>query len=154
MSIKVIVSVLVTDNDKILMVQEGKDYKNGLWNLPTGVLKLGEKITDAAVRKAIGEAGYDVKITGFLKMYNYFIDIEKEWHVVRIVLTGEAAGEAVMNDSGEVIGTKWMTFDKVDEMFRQGKVWSLNMIQDAVNVFRQRGAYSLDEILSDDLFLE
>lgn len=154
MSIKIIVSVIITKDDKILMVEEGKEYKEGLWNFPTGVLKLGEKITEAAVRKAIGEAGYDIKLTGFLKLYNYFVDVEKGWHILKIVLGGEPIKEEHTVESGEVKKAKWMTYDEIEALFEQGGIWSHNMMKDSLEVMKRRGFYNIDEFLNDNLFLE
>lgn len=154
MSVKVIVSVIVTNENKILMVQEGKDYKENLWNFPTGVLKLGERITDAAIRKAIGEAGFDIKLTGFLKVYNYYVDREKDWHILKIVLGGEPVKEVEHGFSGEVITAKWMSLDEIGQLFDQNKIWSSNMMADAIETFKRRGFYDIDEFLCDEMFME
>ncbi|MDO4712686.1 MAG: NUDIX domain-containing protein [Candidatus Saccharibacteria bacterium] len=64
------VSTVVAKDDKLLVVQEGKNNYGQLdtWNFPAGRVEPGESLVDAAVREAKEESGYTVAIDGVLSV--------------------------------------------------------------------------------------
>ncbi|WP_108127014.1 NUDIX domain-containing protein [Saccharospirillum mangrovi] len=61
-------SVLVADQDRILMVNE---IDNGIrvWNQPAGHVEVGEDLQTAAIREALEESRYQVQLTHLLGLY-------------------------------------------------------------------------------------
>ncbi len=58
------VGVVCIDDGAILLVQRGRGAGAGLWAVPGGKVRLGERLTDAAVREAREETGLDVAVGG------------------------------------------------------------------------------------------
>ena len=56
------VAVLVEQDGKVLLIQEGGGTAKGLWCLPLGHVDSGETAAEAAVREATEETGYVVSI--------------------------------------------------------------------------------------------
>lgn len=58
------VGVVCIDDGAILLVQRGRGAGAGLWAVPGGKVRLGERLTDAAVREVREETGLDVAVGG------------------------------------------------------------------------------------------
>lgn len=52
--------ILQRDDQVLLARRRGTGYADGLWNLPSGKLELGESISTAAVRECREEVGVEV----------------------------------------------------------------------------------------------
>lgn len=63
---RVHVSVVITDPDGLLMVQEGKPDVHGKWNLPGGHVEKGEAVTAAGIREVHEETGLEATLTSLL----------------------------------------------------------------------------------------
>ncbi len=77
MKISVKVTILVTHQNKILLIQEYLEKRGGyFWNLIKGTYGdvEGESLLEAAIRECQEEAGLDVKITGFFD----FLQVQKK----------------------------------------------------------------------------
>jgi ADP-ribose pyrophosphatase YjhB (NUDIX family) len=57
----IIAAALIEKDEKLLMVQEGREDVKGKWNLPAGHADLGEDPIKAVIREAKEETGLDVK---------------------------------------------------------------------------------------------
>ena len=62
------VATIIIKDDKVLMVQEGRNHDNQLnkWNFPAGHVETGETFPEAAIREVKEESGYDAKIDGIV----------------------------------------------------------------------------------------
>lgn len=64
-----LVSVVVEQEGKFLLVQESKPGRERLYNVPGGHVEGHETLQEAAVREVKEESGYDVELTGLLGVY-------------------------------------------------------------------------------------
>lgn len=143
--IVVVVSTVLIDYNKILLIQEGKDKCYGKWNLPSGRLEAGEGIIDGAIRETKEETGYRVEIKDLTGVYNFTSDIGHQ--VVAMNFIGEIIDGDLQYDGKEVINAKWFTLDEIDNLkdielrnphfirkiitdIRNGKRLPLSIIQD------------------------
>lgn len=60
-------AALVTDDAGRILLQRRRD--SGRWSLPGGVMEVGERLNETAVREVREETGLDVEITGLLGIY-------------------------------------------------------------------------------------
>ena len=67
-TILVAATAYVEDPDGRLLLMQRSD--TGRWALPGGVLELGERITDTAVRETRKETGVDIFVTGLIGVYS------------------------------------------------------------------------------------
>lgn len=63
---KVAVAVFVEQDEKILLVQRGRQPQRGLWALPAGFVDAGENPMRAAERECLEETGLQVHVTGLM----------------------------------------------------------------------------------------
>lgn len=110
---KIIVNVVVKQDDKVLMVQEGWGNVKGMWNFPAGHLDESENIFDGAIREAKEETGFDVKLTGLLNVQNLVYDNR---HVIFIVFSAEIVGGSIAFDKSEIMNVEFVDIDKILNM--------------------------------------
>jgi 8-oxo-dGTP pyrophosphatase MutT (NUDIX family) len=72
---KLLVSVIIVQDDKVLMIQEGKH--NNTWNFPAGHIELGEEISQSARREFKEETGLGVDLDGIVGIMKHdFLEIQ------------------------------------------------------------------------------
>ena len=110
---KVIVNVIVKQDNKVLMVQEAFGDGKGMWNFPAGHLDEGENIFAGAIREAKEETGYDVRLTGLVNVQNSLYDNK---HVIHIVFSAEIIGGEISYDSSEIMNVEFVEIDRLINM--------------------------------------
>jgi ADP-ribose pyrophosphatase YjhB (NUDIX family) len=136
----VVTSCLIVDDGEVLLVQEGKDHVEGLWNLPAGKLEMGESPQDGCVREAEEETGLDVDLKGFIGVYMDESDSSDDT-VLNMVFAGEADGRAGTPEDDTVQDVAWVGVDELDGMELRAPY-----IEVAVRAYRDRGALPLDAV--------
>jgi len=96
-------SVIITDNDRILLGKRRIEPPKGKWDIIGGFLNLGESPEDGARREAKEETGLEVRISGLL---GFFMD------------TYETTGDSTLNICfvAEVVGGDLTAQDDVEEL--------------------------------------
>ena len=64
------VGVLIRDGGKILIARRAGEPSKGLWSIPGGLVELGERVRDAAVREAREETGLEIEIEDLLGVFD------------------------------------------------------------------------------------
>jgi len=67
---KVAAVVLVSADDKLVLVRRGIEPAMGRWSFPSGYVDRGEAVEDAAVREVKEETGLAVQLTGLVGLYS------------------------------------------------------------------------------------
>lgn len=109
----IIVNVVVKQDNKILMVQEGEGKAKGMWNFPAGHLDEGEDIFAGAIREAKEETGFDVKLSGLVNVQNALYDNK---HVVHFVFTADIVGGKIDYDESEIMNVEFVEIDRLLKM--------------------------------------
>ncbi len=55
------VGVLIRQGEEYLMIKRGSEPDKGLWSIPGGMVEIGEKAEEAAVREAEEETGLECR---------------------------------------------------------------------------------------------
>ncbi len=66
----VAVLALITDQDRVLLVQRANDPKKGLWVTPAGFMEWDEDPAEAARREVLEETGLTVRIDRLLDVFH------------------------------------------------------------------------------------
>ena len=97
---KVIVGVVIEDNNKILMIQESKQKAYKMWNFPGGNIEEKEDIFKAAKREVKEETGYDIKLTNLLAIYN---KTTSDQSVITIRFSGKIIGSNINHNKEKAL---------------------------------------------------
>lgn len=103
-------SVLVADQDRILMVNE-MDNGINVWNQPAGHVEVGEDIQIAAIRETLEESRYQVKLTHLLGIYQN-VHTATGIHYLRACFIGEAV--ALLENTeldADILQAAWLPLD-------------------------------------------
>ncbi|MBT5110459.1 MAG: NUDIX hydrolase [Rhodospirillaceae bacterium] len=100
------VGVVVWRDDKLMLIQRGKEPRRGQWSLPGGMQELGETTRETAVREIREETNLDVEVThlldvvdtishdddGRVRMQYVLIDYAAEWRDRDAIAGSDAMG--------------------------------------------------------------
>lgn len=108
------VSTVIIQEDRVLLIREDSEEQEGLWNIPSGVVQAGEKIMDAAIRETRTKTGLDVDLISLSGIYQFVSATGKQ--LVRNVFTAKVIGGSVEIDGKEIIEAKWFSFPEIDQL--------------------------------------
>jgi ADP-ribose pyrophosphatase YjhB (NUDIX family) len=102
-------SVLVQDAGRVLLLQRPD---NGLWTIPTGAVKKGETVAQAAVRECKEETGLEVELTGLVGVFSdprHIIKYKKEVRQpINICFRAKVIG-GELTTTDEALAVEWVT---------------------------------------------
>ena len=109
-------NALVERDGKYLMIEEGKDYVEGTWNIPGGGVEPGEDPVEAVKRELKEETGLEAtKINGLLGVFSS--KSSKDGHPVKVfVFECEAEDrkpEPELDD--EIIDAEFLTKSEIEK---------------------------------------
>jgi ADP-ribose pyrophosphatase YjhB (NUDIX family) len=86
---RVVVAVIVRNNNKLLLVKEKLEDLKDHWIIPGGGVEFGERITDAAKREILEETGINIKVKGVMG-YKEIIVTKYGYHTVLFFVDSES----------------------------------------------------------------
>ncbi|MCK4701939.1 NUDIX hydrolase [Candidatus Bathyarchaeota archaeon] len=103
------VGVLIEEDGRYLLVKRAAEPDAGLWSIPGGLIEVGEKAADAAVREALEETGLSVEIMNRVDMVDKIIrddDGDVKYHFIIIdFLARPLSGE--MRPMDDALDAAW-----------------------------------------------
>jgi ADP-ribose pyrophosphatase YjhB (NUDIX family) len=102
--VSVVAGVVLSQQGKILLLQEKNPKVYGKWNLPAGRVDEGESIEQAAIREAQEEVGYLVELDQALPVVHEAA-ADSVLHAFAARITG---GELHIAED-EILAAKWLT---------------------------------------------
>src|SRR5690348_16995882 len=103
-------SLVIEQDEKLLLVQEADPDIYGLWNQPAGHVEPGETFEACALREAREETGYDVELIGLQSIY---YDIAAGDEDLNICFLARPLGEARYPLADDVLGTRWFSREEL-----------------------------------------
>lgn len=113
MGLTVTCSVMLEQDDRLLLVQEAAMEIYGKWNQPAGHLDPGETLLACAVREAREESGYMVELTALQAIYH---EATAERQRINFCFRARPSGEPGPIDPAEILSTRWFTKDELRQL--------------------------------------
>ncbi|ETX00574.1 MAG: hypothetical protein ETSY1_10755 [Candidatus Entotheonella factor] len=113
MGLTVTCSVMLEQDDQLLLVQETAPEIYGKWNQPAGHLDPGETLLACAVREAREESGYIVKLTALQAIYN---EATAEQQRINFCFRAIPCGEAEPADPAEILSIRWFSKEELQRL--------------------------------------
>ena len=111
------VGAIILDGDKILLEKRKNSPGKGKWSVPGGLVELGERIEQAAIREVKEETGLDVYEPRLVGIVDHISLDEKgtvKYHFVIVdYLVTVKSGKPKAASDAEAL--KWVPFNEVEE---------------------------------------
>jgi 8-oxo-dGTP diphosphatase len=111
------VGVMIQDGEKYLLIKRAANPDKGLWSVPGGLVEVGERIEDAAVREALEETCLDVELVkrlGVVDKIEYDDKGEVYYHFVIIQYLAVVKG-GEMRPTDDALEAEWVTLDQLKD---------------------------------------
>ena len=136
-------STIVLDGDNRVLMQLRKD--NNCWGFPGGVVELGEKVADAAIREVFEETGLivsDLKLFGVFsgEDLHYIYPNGDEVYIVDVVFVSKNYRGCIKIDESECKDVRFFDIDNVPENISPPLKQSVNEL---IRKHRDKSLYKL-----------
>lgn len=104
------VGVLIRDGGRYLLIKRAADPDKGLWSIPGGMVEIGERTQDAAVREAKEETNLDVEVVEVLDVVDKIIrdeDRRIKYHFVIVDYLAKFVG-GELKASSDALDARWV----------------------------------------------
>ena len=111
------VGVLIKKADKYLLIKRAANPDKGMWSVPGGLIEVGERAADAAVREALEETCLNVEIIerlGVVDKIEYDAEGKVLYHFV-ILQYLAAPVSGVMKPMDDALDAVWVTLDQLKD---------------------------------------
>ena len=108
------VGVLIRDSDRYLLIKRAAEPDAGLWSIPGGLVEVGERAVEAAVREAKEETGLDVEIEEVLGVVDKIVrddDSRIRFHFVIVDYMATRKGGS-LEASSDALDARWVRADE------------------------------------------
>ena len=105
-------AIIITRDDKVLLINRKGPHGHGTWCTPGGHLDFGETPEECAAREAKEEIGVDVVDTRFRALTNDVFE-ETGKHYITIWMDGKSTGEPTIVAEREVSEIGWFAWDSL-----------------------------------------
>ena len=103
-------AIIITKDDKVLLMKRKGPHGQGTWSTPGGHLDPGETIEGCAAREAKEEVGLDVTDIRFRCVTNDVFEAEGK-HYITIWMDGKSTGEPRIASEEEAEEIGWYAWD-------------------------------------------
>lgn len=110
------VSIVITQNEKVLLMKRAHDPKAGFYSIPGGLVELGERFEDSAIREVEEETGLKVRLERLIDVIDNITHDEQgvRFHYVLIGFLAKPLGpEHKFILSTESLDTRWVHFNEL-----------------------------------------
>lgn len=107
------VGAVVFRGDEVLLVRRGHPPGTGLWSLPGGKVRPGERLRDACRREVAEETGVRVKIGPLLGVFER---LATGYHYVIVDYVGHAAAGATPRAGSDAADARWFPAGEIGRL--------------------------------------
>ncbi len=120
-------TVLVDEQDRVLMLWRHRFlFDRWGWELPGGLVEVGEDPKDTAVREVEEETGYRPKEIEHLITFQPMVGMVDSEHVVFLGRGAELVGEPTGEVEADLI--EWIPLSQIPEMIARGDLWNSGVL--------------------------
>ncbi|MGH9693284.1 MAG: NUDIX hydrolase, partial [Bryobacteraceae bacterium] len=112
------VGALIFNDDRILLIERGKEPLKGEWSLPGGAVETGERLEDALTRELLEETGLEVTPTRIAAVFERIMpDTENlpEYHYLLIDFFCVVRGGSLCAGD-DCSKAAWIAIDEVERL--------------------------------------
>lgn len=107
-------AIILTKNDKVLLMKRKGPHGKGTWSTPGGHLEFGETLEECARREAAEEVGVEVVDIRFRAVTNDLFE-ETGKHYITIWMEGKSLDEPFIAAEREVEEIGWFAWDALPQ---------------------------------------
>jgi ADP-ribose pyrophosphatase YjhB (NUDIX family) len=111
---RVVSSVIIQKENKILLIKEVLESLKEYWIFPGGGVDFGETIIDAARREVKEEIGLDIEIKDFLG-FKEAIYPKYDYHTVIFFFIAEPLNDKILK-GGKILDVKYFTNEEIKNL--------------------------------------
>ena len=105
------VGVIAFQDDRLLLIQRGKEPRRGEWSIPGGAIRVGEPLRDAALREFREECGGAIELRDLVDVVDIFMRDDAgriRYHYVVVDFWAEWTGGALTPAMDEIADARWV----------------------------------------------
>lgn len=109
------VGVLVRNGDRYLLIKRAVEPDSDLWSIPGGLVEVGERAAESAVREAKEETGLDVEVVEVLGVVDKIVRDEEgkvKYHFVIVDYVATPIGGS-LKPSSDALDARWVKADEL-----------------------------------------
>ena len=104
------IGILIRERDRYLLIKRAAEPDAGLWTVPGGLVEVGERAAEAAVREAKEETGLDVEILEVIDVVDKIVMDENSrimYHFVIIDYLATPIGGS-LKAASDALDARWL----------------------------------------------
>jgi 8-oxo-dGTP diphosphatase len=112
------VGALIIQDNRILLVERGKEPLKGYWSLPGGAVETGERLEFAIRREVREETGLEIEVVCLLEVFERIIEdseSQPEYHFVLMDYLCRPAG-GTLAAADDASRAEWFTEAEISEL--------------------------------------
>ena len=109
------VGALIQDEERYLLIKRAAEPDAGFWSIPGGLVEIGERAEDAAVREAKEETGLDVEVIELLGVVDKIVrdeDSRIKFHFVIVDYLVRPKGGSLQAAS-DALEARWVKAEEI-----------------------------------------
>ena len=105
--VEVGVGVLISHDDKIILIKRTGSHGEGTWSTPGGYIDFGEALEETAIRETKEEVGIDITNVQFKAVTNDIFPSEKKHYITIWMQANYKDGEPTVSSKRELTKVGW-----------------------------------------------
>jgi len=104
------VGILIKNGEEYLLIRRAAEPDRGLWTIPGGLVEVGERVREAAVREAREETGLEVEVREVLDVIDKIVRDEEgrvKYHFIIVDFLAVPKGGR-MRASSDALEARWV----------------------------------------------